>query len=421
MSTIPVIVTGLGPVSSIGCGKNEFWQSLSTGKHGFSEITACDVSDSPSKIGAEIKDFQLSKYVRGGNLLADRLPRPVQLALAASALAFKDAGFSRNQFDPDRIGVVVGTSVANMGATISSCDDWKSNGRQIDPEEAFYLFNHSAACLLSAHFDLRGPVHTISCGCNSGIDAVGHAMRTIQAGLADAMLVVGSDSELFPEIISAMNISNSLCTKFNNDPGRASRPFDRDRNGNVIGEGASALLLETESHATARRASGYARIAAHSITGAGRRRRYNHNHPTEDTGPCVRSLQNTLTEAGWHKDDVDVVNANGSSSVIYDRLEAIALDQLFSNKLENVRVHSVKSMLGQHGAGSSALQVAATCLAISEGMVPPTINHEQADSQCPAINVVTKPDPFAAQNVLVNAIGFGGFYYSSAAFTAINA
>jgi 3-oxoacyl-(acyl-carrier-protein) synthase len=248
------------------------------------------------------------------------------------------------------------------------------------------------------------------------VDAIGQATRLIQAGAVDAVLVVGTDCEVVPEVIAALNASGSLATGFNDDPGRASRPFDRGRNGNVIGEGAAALLLESEEHARSRSARVYAKVAGYRVASAGQNRQYSHNRPELDTRPSVRAMRGAIEEAGWQPEAVDLVNANGSSSVLYDRLEGMAFGEVFGESLSEVRIHSQKSMLGQHGAGSSALQAVGACLAIRRGVAPPTINHDDPDPECGDLRVVTTAEAIPVERVLVHAIGLGGFYYSAAAF-----
>jgi 3-oxoacyl-[acyl-carrier-protein] synthase II len=238
----------------------------------------------------------------------------------------------------------------------------------------------------------------------------------IQAGAADAMLVVGSDCELVPEVMLALNASGSLATRYNDRPGEASRPFDRNRDGNVLGEGAAALLLEAEPHARARGARVYARLAGYRVCSAGRNRQYSHDAPEIDIRPCVRAFRGALDEAGWRTGEVDLVNANGSSSVIYDRLEGLALAEVFGEDLPKIRVHSIKSMLGQHGAGSSALQAVTACLSIRRSTVPPTINHDDPDPDCGPLRISAIAERFGAEKVLTHSVGLGGFYYSVAAF-----
>jgi 3-oxoacyl-[acyl-carrier-protein] synthase II len=416
MLNTPVVVTGLGPISAIGCGREEFWSSLVAGRHGFGAITLCDVSRSPSKVGAEVKEFKLERFLEHGRVLARRTPRSIQFALAAAKLALEDANIHPDSHDADRIGVYVGTSIANIAETFALRDKWLSTGT-VAPHTAFHTFNHSAACILSSYFDLRGPIHTSSSGCNSGVDALGQAMRLIQMGIVDAMIVVGTDCELVPEILGALNASGSLSTRYNDRPGQASRPFDIGRDGNVVGEGAAALLLESEAFAQARGASIYARVAGYSMCSAGRNRKYSHTAPEIDLTPCVRSFRGAINEAGWETSDVDLVYANGSSSVLYDRVEALALREVFDEGFPAMPVYSTKSVLGQHGAGSSALQLVGACLTIKSGITPPTINHESPDPQCGPLRVVTSAENSGAKNVLVHSIGLGGFYYSCAALT----
>jgi 3-oxoacyl-[acyl-carrier-protein] synthase II len=418
MERTPAVVTGVGPVSAIGCGRNDFWDALTAGRHGFGPITLCDASRSPSKVAAEVKDFHLGGYVEHGDVLARRLPRPVQMALAASVLALHDAEVDLAACDPDRLGLAVGTSVGNLDQAIASYQHWEKDGKA-PPHTAFYAFNHSAACFVSSFLDLRGPLLTISQGCNSGLDALGQALRLIESGSVDAMLVVGTDCEVAPAVLAALNASGSLSTRWNDEPGRASRPFDARRDGNVIGEGAAALLLESEAHARKRKARIYARLAGFRIAAAGSGRTYSHDRPELDLAPCVRAFRGALADAGWQTDDVDLVNANGSSSVLYDKVEALALAEVFGPRLPEVRVHSQKSMLGQHGAGSSALQAVAACLALRRGSAPPTINCEDLDPACGPLRVLREAETFHPRRVLVHAIGLGGFYYSVAAFADV--
>ncbi len=415
LPTIPAVVTGLGPVSAIGCGRDLFWEALCEGRPGFGPISLCDAELSPSKIAAEVKDFRLEDYVVHGSAMARQTPRPVQLALAAGILALHDAELDLDACDVDRLGIHVGTSIGNLETLFGFQGRVAARG-DLPPHAAFYAFNHSAACQISSFFNIRGPVHTTTSGCNSGLDALGQSLRMIQSGAVDAILVVATDCEVVTEVLAALNASGSLATRYNDSPERASRPFDRGRDGNVIGEGAAALLLESLPHALARRARIYARLAAYQQCSAGQNRQYSHDRPEVDLRPCVRAFRGALREAGWEPSSVDLVNANGSSSKIYDRLEGLALAQTFGDALPALRVHSTKSMLGQHGAGSSALQAAAACLSIRREIAPPTINCEDQDPACGPLRIVRSPERSRPARVLVHSIGLGGFYYSVAAF-----
>jgi len=412
-----VVITGVGPISAIGCGRNDFWDALVAGRHGIGPVTLCDVSSSPSKIGAEVRGFDLEHYLERGGQMARFTPRPSQFALAAAVLALHDAEIDVDACDPERFGVHVGTSVGNMQAVMASRAAL-AGGSSIPPHTAFHSIHHSIACVVSSTLNIRGPAHTTTSGCNSGIDALGQSLRMIQSGAVDRMLVIGTDCELVPEVFAALNASESLATRFNDDPGRASRPFDRARDGNVLGEGAGALLVEAEDVAIARRARTYARLAGYHQASAGFNRQYKHKDADVDLRPCVRALRGAVADAGWAVEDIDLFNANGSSSVAYDRIEALALAEAFGEHLPDLPVHSIKSMLGQHGGGSSALQAVSACLAIRRHGIPPTINHDEPDPACGPLAVVTEPTAYAPQRVLVHAIGLGGFYYSAAALEA---
>jgi 3-oxoacyl-[acyl-carrier-protein] synthase II len=408
-------VTGVGPVSAIGCGRNEFWDALIAGRHGIGPVTLCDVSASPSKIGAEVKGFDLERYLERGAQMARFTPRPTQFALAAAVLAIHDSEIDVDACDPERFGIHVGTSAGNMQAVLEG-NALLAKGTPLPPHTAFHSIHHSIACVVSSTLNIRGPMHTTSSGCNSGLDALGQSLRFIQSGAVDRMLVIGTDCELVPEVFAALNASESLATRYNDDPGRASRPFDRARDGNVLGEGAAALVLEAEDAARARRARVYARLAGFHQAAAGFNRQYKHKDADVDLRPCVRALRGAVSDAGWKIEDVDLINANGSSSVAYDRIESMALRETFGEHLPDAPVHSIKSMLGQHGAGSSALQAVTACLAIRRRGIPPTINHDDLDPECAPLPVVTEALAHAPGHVLVHAIGLGGFYYSVAAF-----
>jgi 3-oxoacyl-(acyl-carrier-protein) synthase len=246
------------------------------------------------------------------------------------------------------------------------------------------------------------------------MDALSLATQAIQLDLIDGALVIGTDCELTAEIMGLLNASGSLATRWNDRPQAASRPFDIDRDGNVIGEGAAAFVIESETHARKRDAHVYATIAGSAVQSSGRRH-YDATRPEPDTRPCVRALRKAATSAGWSTDDVQVFNANGSSSRNYDRLEGMALTEMFGTRLAELPVHSIKGALGQHGAGSSALQITAACLTIARGQVPPTLNCDHLDPACGPLRIIREPLELDVARVLVHSIGLGGFYYSAAA------
>jgi 3-oxoacyl-[acyl-carrier-protein] synthase II len=410
------VITGIGPVSAIGHGAESFWKALLAGQSGIGPITACDVSGSPSKVGAEILDFRLERYIKGGRAIARSAPRPVVLALGAAALAIDDAEIDLAATNRQRVGVYVGTSVGQLDYCFELRDRWQSN-RPLTASGAFQAFNHSVACIASSHFDLQGPVHTTSTGCNSGMDALALAAQAIQLGLVDAAVVIGTDCEVTAEIFALLNASSSLATRFNDRPKAASRPFDIDRDGNVLGEGAAALMLESPTHARKRGARAYATVAGAAVQSSGHRR-YHATKPSLDMRPCVRAFIRAMESAGWSAADVQVFNANGSSSRNYDRLEGMALAATFGTRLAKLPIHSTKGALGQHGAGSSALQITAACLTIASGQIPPTLNCDRLDPACGPLRIIRQPVASETDRVLVHSIGLGGFYYSAMALEA---
>lgn len=408
-----VVVTGLGPVSAVGCGRETFWDALTEGRSGFGPITLCDPGESPSKVAAEVKNFQLEDFLPRGRALARMHPRPAQFALASAALALEDAGLSSH--DHSHTGLALGTGLANIDLIFKTWTTYQESGFLL-PIASYQVFHHNIACVLTSVFNIKGSCHTLSSGCNSGLDAIGFARSQIQTGASDVMLALGTDCEVLPAVIAALNASGSLSSRYNDEPARASRPFDKDRDGNVIGEGACCLVLESEAHAKERGAPIYARLEGYSVRSAGRGRRYSHDNPELDLAPSIRALQDATLQGGLAHPDV--VSANGSSSVRYDLVESQALEGFLGDLYSQVPVHSVKSMLGQHGAGTSALQAAAACLSIQTGQVPGTVNCEQLDEQCGSMNLLRETTKLSPKSVLTHAIGLGGFYYSAGLFTS---
>ena len=320
----------LGPVSAVGCGREVFWDALTAGRSGFGPITLCEAKESPSQVAAEVKDFELKHYLPRGRALARLHPRPVQFALASAALALEDAGLAGDEADHSLTGLAMGTGLANIDLIFKTWTTFQDSGFLL-PIAGYQVFHHNIACVLTSIFDLRGSCHTLSSGCNSGLDAIGFATRQIQVGAAPVMLAIGTDCEVIPAVLAALNASGSLSSKYNDRPALASRPFDQGRDGNVIGEGACCLILESEEHARARGARIYARVEGYSVCSAGKGRRYSHDNPELDLAPSVRAMQDAAKQAGLEVPDV--VSANGSSSVRYDLVESQALSGLSGSSL----------------------------------------------------------------------------------------
>jgi 3-oxoacyl-[acyl-carrier-protein] synthase II len=254
---------------------------------------------------------------------------------------------------------------------------------------------------------------TLTSGCNSGLDALGLALDWIRLGRADVALVGGVEAELTPSFLAMMSAARALATRFNDRPSAASRPFDTARDGNVPGEGAAFLVLESPAHAARRRARARARLCGSACRAVGAREPYDPFRPLFDPAPMVRTLRAALADAAVAPAQLSAVSANGSSSVFYDVVEAAAIVELLGERAREVPVHSIKSTLGQTGAVTPALQAIAAALSLEHGVLPPTMNVDELDPRCRLAIVRGEPRRAPLELVLANAIGFGGFYYGA--------
>ena len=410
MSEKSVAITGLGMASAIGSSVEEFWSNLLAGTSGFRMVENIRLPKRGCRIAAEVLTPP-RKEIDSMN----PVPRAVELALFAARQAWTDAEFNDKEIDRTRVGVVVGTGIGNQDLTEFAFEKLQS-GERLSPLAAFRGFAHSAACEITCEFDLRGAVHTVTSGCNSGADAIGLALDWIRLGRCDAVLVGGTEAEINATFYGAMTAARALTTQFNANPEAASRPFDIERGGNAPGEGAGFLILESMEHARKRKAQVRAKLLGYSSCSAGTRPPYDPFNPIFDTAPMLRTMRTALKDAEITAQDVSFISANGSGSVFYDPLEAQALAELLGNGIKQAPVYSIKGALGQTGAVTPALQAIAAVLSIGNEMIPPTCNVDELDTKC-SINLVRgKSINYPSKYVLANSIGFGGFYYSSLVF-----
>jgi 3-oxoacyl-[acyl-carrier-protein] synthase II len=341
------------------------------------------------------------------------MPRAMRLGLAAGESAWANSGVA-GSVERERVGLAVGTGVG-MSDLIEEVARRRAGGELVPPVCAYRGFGHALTCELLRRLDVRGPQATVTTGCNSGMSAIGMGLDWIRMGRADVVLAGGTEAEVTPGFWAAMSAAKALCTSWNHDPARASRPFDRKRGGNVPGEGAAFVVLERESHALSRGAKPIARVLGWASRGSGMRPPYDPFNPTPDPEPLVRTMREAMRDADIAESDVGIVSANGSASVFYDAMEAQAIASVFGAKLGGV--HSIKGALGQTGAVTPALQVCAAAMAVRDGVAPPTINCDDPDPACPIDIVASGPRVFdRTRAVLCNAIGFGGQYYDAMVF-----
>ena len=409
---IESVVTGLGAVSALGDDVAGLWSGLLAGRCGIAALDAAAYPNVRSAIGARVDGPRIDCFLERGNALIRRWPRTGVLGLCAALQAVADAGYDM-EAAPSRVGLVVGTNLGNMSEMLDMHLRFQQHG-QLMPRDAFASFHHFTACVISSVIDCRGPVQTLTTGCNAGMDAVGIADALIRRGDADAIIVVGTDSELHPAVFAGMEAAGAVATRFGDQPSRASRPFDIDRDGNVLGESAGALLIESRRHALTRGARVYAGVAGYASRGTGQARQYSPDHPDLDCAAAAATIRACLDSARWRAEDVDLYSANGSSSKRYDPVEAAAIQHVFGTAAQPP-IFSMKGALGQQGAGTSSLQVVAACLSLASGDVPPTLNCDELDPACAPLNVLTAGARLEPRRVVTHAIGFGGFYYSALA------
>ena len=400
----PVAITGVGPVSGLGTGVDAFFDALCAGQSGARKLTRCEPPRRGCAIAVEV-DTPAPLPLDPAN----PMPRAVQLALHSARLTMADAGY---EGDRERVGVVVGTGVGNVDL-IDAAGDVLRRGARLSPATAFRAFTHAAACEIVRDLDLRGPMATVTSGCNSGADALGMALDWLRLGRADAVLVGGTEAELSPTFLAMMTAARALAVRYNDRPEDGSRPFDTGRDGNVPGEGAGFLLLENVACAERRKARVRAQLRGYASRAVGRRKDYDPFNPVFDPAPMLRTLRAALADAKMSPAQLSAISANGSSSVFYDVVEATAITELLGERAGLTPVHSIKAALGQTGAVTPALQAIAAALSVERGVIPPTRNLTELDPRVPLRVVRDAPLRTPVDSVLCNAIGFGGFYYSA--------
>ena len=404
MNNRRVVVTGLGIVAPNGIGRDAFWRNLVAGKSGIDRIFAFDPSGYPCQVAAEVRDFSPADFMAPRQ--AKSMGRFSQLAVAATRLAVEDAKLSISSQTSDQIGIAWGTALAATGDLAADVyrGFFDHGVDAIARATAIEFPPHQAAVHLASEFKIHGPALTISTNCCTGLDAVYAGYTQIKLGKVKATLAGASDAPIFPATFGAFCQFGAL-TGRNHDPQGASRPFDKSRDGIVLGEGSATLVLEELESARARGAKIYAEILGHG--GANEldspRRRM--------TGRFMaRAIRAALTEAGLAAGEVDHINAHGCGMPPYDICDTNAFKQVLGDHAYKIPITSIKSMVGQGLAAAGVLQTAAACLSIDHQRVPPTINQEACDPACDLDYVPNVSRAAAVNRVLINGQGFGGSY-----------
>jgi 3-oxoacyl-[acyl-carrier-protein] synthase II len=397
-----VVVTGLGIVSPIGCAKDIFWNNLIKGKSGIVPLTHFDASQYDSRIAGEVKDFVPHQSISPKD--TRRMERFVQFGVTAAKNAFDDSGLDVLKEDPYRIGVLVGSGIGSLRIIEEQHKIILEKGpSRITPFLIPMLIVNMAAGQISISIGVKGPNLCTTTACASGSHAIGEAMRIIQYGDADIMIAGGTESCITTLGIGGFCALKALSTR-NNEPERASRPFDKDRDGFVMAEGCGIVILEELEHAKKRNAKIYGEIVGYGMTGDA----YHMTAPDPDGEGAARCMANALKDANLKPEDVSYINAHGTSTSLNDKIETTAIKKVFGNHAKKVAVSSTKSMLGHQLGAAGAVEFVICCLAIERSIIPPTINYETPDPDCDLDYVPNKARQVKVTACLSNSLGFGG-------------
>ena len=397
-----VVISGLGLVTPLGIGVKPTWESLCAGKSGVGEITRFDSSAFATKIAAEIKDFKPQDFLSKKD--ARRIELFIAYALAATRMAIEDSGLVIDSTNETRVGVITGCGLGGlrfMEDTVLKVSEEGPN--RVSPFFVPMMIGNMVPGLISVHFGARGPNSSLATACAAGTHAVGNSFRLIQNGTADAMITGGTEAVISPSCIAGFNSMKALSTR-NDEPEKASRPFDRDRDGFVVGEGSGILIIEALDHALARNAPIYAEMTGYGMTGDG----YHMTSPSPDGDGAVRCMTAALEDAGIDGNQIDYINAHGTSTQLNDLYESRAIKTVFKEHAHSLAVSSTKSMTGHLLGGAGGIETVFTALTIDEDMIPPTINYDNQDGECDLDYVPNVARNTKVENAMTNSFGFGG-------------
>jgi 3-oxoacyl-[acyl-carrier-protein] synthase II len=397
-----VVITGVGLVTPLGIGVKETWQALCNGKSGVGEITRFDASKFQTRIAAEVKDFQAEEFLPKKE--AKRTERFIAYAIAASRMALEDSGLVIDSTNSARVGVITGCGLGGLEILESTCDTLDKRGpRRVSPFFIPMMIGNMAPGMISIHLGAKGPNSSLATACAAGAHAVADSVGIIRLGLADAMITGGVEAVVSPTCIAGFNAMKALSTR-NDEPEKASRPFERDRDGFVVGEGSGILIVEALEHALERGAHIYAEITGFGMTGDG----FHMTAPPPDGDGAVRCMLAALENAGLAPNQIEYINAHGTSTPLNDISETLAIKKVFNNHAYKLAVSSTKSMTGHLLGGAGGIETIFTALTISKGLLPPTINHDHPDEKCDLDYVPNVMRKARVQHAMTNSFGFGG-------------
>ncbi len=397
-----MVITGLGALTPLGMDVETTWQAAQAGKSGIATLERLDFSGMGVRFGGEVRGFDPSQYLDRRD--ARRSDRFVQLAIAAAAQAMQDAGLTGADYDPDRFGAICGTGIGGIETLTEQHRIFLERGAdRVSPFFIPMMIANMAAGQIAIHFGLRGPNMTFVTACSSSANALGDAFRSIQHDEADLMLAGGAEAVLLPLCYAGFINMKALSTR-NEEPERASRPFDRDRDGFVMAEGAGMLILEEREHALARSATIYAEIVGYGTTADA----YHMVEPSPEGEGAARAMEIALRDGSVPREGVGYINAHATSTPKGDIGEALAIRRVFGEHADRLAVSSTKSMTGHLLGAAGAVEAIFTTLALRDGVLPPTINLEHLDPEVDLDCVPQTARKAEVEYALTNSFGFGG-------------
>lgn len=401
-----VVVTGLGVVSPIGIGISEFWKAALAGRSGITAIRSFEpfpMDGYRSRVAGQVHDFVPEQLLDG--VLAERVDRYAQFALVAVKEALADSHFEMGREDPHRVGVIVGAGMGGMVMGEREITQLYQQQRphRVHPNFIPVITLNSASGIVAMGCGAKGPNLTISTACSSSAHALGQALQCIREGRADVVITVGADASITPLVFAGFCSLRALSTKYNDHPDKASRPFDRGRDGFVMGEGAGALILESAAHAKKRRAHIYGEVAGYAATSEA----YHMVIPREDGEEVATTMRLALADADITPSQVDYINAHATSTTIGDAVEVKALRHVFKARAQKLAISATKSLIGHTLGAAGAIGAIASILAIHTGLIHPTANYDDPDPACALPGISRSAQERRVNVALLNAFGFG--------------
>ncbi|MEQ8154558.1 MAG: beta-ketoacyl-ACP synthase II [Clostridiaceae bacterium] len=396
-----VVITGTGVVSSVGMGTQEFWNNIKEGKCGISKIERADVSDMPTKVAAEIKNFNPEDYIDKKE--ARRMDRFCQFAIAASDMAVKESGLDTENMNKNRLGVIIGSGIGGIETMENQFKTMAEKGAgRVSPFLVPMMISNMASGLVAIKYGAKGFAECVVTACATSTNAVGDAFKVIQRGDADVMIAGGSEAAISRLALAGFCSSKAMTR--NEDPETACRPFDKDRDGFIMGEGAGILILEDYDHAVKRNANIIAEITGYGCTNDA----YHITSPADGGEGAARCMEVALKDAGINASDIGYINAHGTSTGLNDKNETAAIKTVFGEDAYKVPVSSTKSMHGHMLGATGAVEAIISALAVKEGFIPPTINYNTPDPECDLDYTPNKGRKADICYAMSNSLGFGG-------------